>query len=469
VFTGSLVPTSTTGGPGLSIFYTSASALPIHWTKTHIRGSEGVALVTSTDGYDCKPDLRQALTIGKKQGLVVEREPEDLAVTGFRDPFLNPWPAMDRSLGKSTPGLYALLSGGIQEGPCLFLYDIDVNDMTRWTFLRTLGQTPRNAPIGKWTGQVGTNWECACIFTLSAEGEWRDVCIFGVEGGSPAEHAISHAKANPKRPVRGARYAPWLFVNVENGDMAWKTAGQVDWAEFYAVSTFAHPDGRRIAWGWIVEEDLSPELAEEKGWMGCLGMPRELSLQVYDGVIGTSGSTLEDVGSFDVKGERVVTLGVAPLAELTQLRGSAVSVQKPMVAPECYEIELEASMTFTSTITLFLRHTPDYSISTSISFSPDSEQIIISRGHSTQNIGVCTRDEIAPFALLHFADRVEPVSWRVFVDRDVLEVFCNGRVAFATRLYSPKEANMVSIEVEDGAEVVSATMWEMGSIGLVNA
>jgi len=408
---------------------------------------------------------------GKKQGLVIEAEPGDLAVTGFRDPAIAPWAAMDRSRGKLTPGVYGVLSGGIQEGPCLFLYDIDPTDLTKWSFISTLGFVPRHERPSKWTGDFGTNWECASIFTLSAQDESRDICMFGVEGGKPSAHAASHAVAHPDQPVRGTRSSPWMFVDVQNSDMTWQTAGALDWAELYAITTFAHPDGRRIAWGWIVEGDLSPELAEEKGWMCCLGIPRELSLAVYDNVTGTSGTTLADVGSFDMAGQRVVTLGISPLAELSQLRGAErrLGIDQTLDAPECYEIHLRASMTAESTLTLFLRHTSDYSISSTVSFSPASEEIVVARGNSTRSGDICTQDEVAPFTLLHYADHVEEVEWRVFVDKDVLEVFCNGRVAFATRLYSPKEANLVSIKVEGGAQVISGTLWEMSSIGLVVA
>jgi beta-fructofuranosidase len=45
-----MVPTAIDGGPGLSIFYTSATHLPIHWSRPHTRGAEGVSVITSSDG-----------------------------------------------------------------------------------------------------------------------------------------------------------------------------------------------------------------------------------------------------------------------------------------------------------------------------------------------------------------------------------------------------------------------------------
>jgi len=45
-----MVPTGVDGGPGLSIFYTCATHLPIHWSKPHTQGAEGVSVITSNDG-----------------------------------------------------------------------------------------------------------------------------------------------------------------------------------------------------------------------------------------------------------------------------------------------------------------------------------------------------------------------------------------------------------------------------------
>jgi len=45
-----MVPNAVDGGNGLSIFYTCATHLPIHWSKPHTRGAEGVSILTSSDG-----------------------------------------------------------------------------------------------------------------------------------------------------------------------------------------------------------------------------------------------------------------------------------------------------------------------------------------------------------------------------------------------------------------------------------
>lgn len=51
MFTGCYVPAGAGGNAGvLTVFYTSITALPVHYTLTHVRGSEGLSMATSDDG-----------------------------------------------------------------------------------------------------------------------------------------------------------------------------------------------------------------------------------------------------------------------------------------------------------------------------------------------------------------------------------------------------------------------------------
>lgn len=411
-------------------------------------------------------------------------------MTGYRDPSVIPWASMDAALNRSSPGLYALLSGGVQgspdQGPRLFLYDVNPKDMTQWTYLQTLGDhIPRNLTPHRWTGDLGTNWECASVFALKDEqsGESRDVCVFGVEGGSLREHVERYrAEEGRGRHERAARYCHWFFTSLEERnkgegkevEMKWKTGGLVDWAEFYALSTFAHPDGRRIGWGWFVELDLPDDVAADKGWTGCLGLPREYSLQVTDGVDGASVSPLQGIGSFDVipskDGSRVVTLASQPLAELVELRQRLLfsSVPDNQAMPSSYEIHLIVDLATDASIRLSIRHSLNQSITTDITFSPSTEQLVINRAQSSAHSGINSQNEIAPHTLLSFVNGTrEPLDLRVFVDADTIEVFANGRTALATRAYAPQTANLVSLHVEGQREVKRCDAWEMGSIGLV--
>lgn len=449
---------------------------------------------------------------------IISAEPTHLTVTGFRDPSVVGWHSLDRLLGRPEgQGVYALISGGVQrasgstsgeEGPRLFLYDVNPRNMLEWTYLSTLGQTyPRGVIPHAWTADLGANWECATIIPLRDERseEHRDICILGTEGGSSRQPAMEYKKRNPGRKERDARYVHWFMTRISdnagtasnkaNGhspnqtldriDMEYATGGLLDWAELYAFATFPHPDGRRIAWGWLVELDLTDEQAERKGWTGCLGLPRQLSLKVYDRVLGTLGTDLKAIGSFEVKtveqqGEqvqRLVTLGVEPLEELTSLRGSALlsDDQRSRQMPECFELLLIASTESDSPndISFILRSDPDSSttVETRITCSLTGERITIGRENSSpqtdQYSGICAQNEQAPFTLLRFKNGdIERLQMRVFVDRDTIELFVNDRIALSTRVYAPKDANWFRLDVTEGWKVSTLEAWEMSDIGL---
>lgn len=73
----------------------------------------------------------------------------DLTVTGFRDHSVAPWPAMDSACGK--PGIYAVLSGSVPDGPRSFLFTVHLGSV-RSTFESVLapGIAHNFCPNEKW-------------------------------------------------------------------------------------------------------------------------------------------------------------------------------------------------------------------------------------------------------------------------------------------------------------------------------
>jgi beta-fructofuranosidase len=415
------------------------------------------------------------------QNPIVIGEPDDLNVTGFRDPSIFEWPALGEKVGSRR---LAVVSGGVQGdiiGPRMFLFGVDPSNLTSWSFLKTLGTMKRNVRLDpKWSGDFGTNWECGNFISLkhNASGLERMIGFVGVEGGHLRDHVKSYRKLNPGRPERDVRYCNWFFANLTDNndndiDIEFDTTGMMDSGEWYAPSVFLHPDGRRIAWGWIVEQDISKELAAEKGWIGCLGVPRELSLGVYEGVIGTCRTSLAEITSVEVVDNQVLTLDIRPLRELENLRRASLynstKVEDGILvkeAPECYELLLRAGVTGHGSISLKIRESE--SVQTTISFNTRQEELIIHRDASTLNDGICLQDEIAALTLFRYPSHFEPLELRVFVDKDVVEVFANGRVAIATRIYGPKDARRISIAHEGDLRVSEIQAWTLGGIGLVD-
>lgn len=62
--------------------------------------------------------------------------PEDLNVTGWRDPSVFSWESYDIAQGRHPgSGLYGIVAGGIKDRtPTVFLYSIDRSNIMKWTF-----------------------------------------------------------------------------------------------------------------------------------------------------------------------------------------------------------------------------------------------------------------------------------------------------------------------------------------------
>ena len=108
IFSGSAQPVNLTGGQDgtILIFYTSVDYLPTGWRLPYGPGTESQSFAISTDGGQ---------TFEKYEGNpVLSEPPEGWNITGWRDPFFEPWPEMDNILGQSEPHYYMVLGSGIK-------------------------------------------------------------------------------------------------------------------------------------------------------------------------------------------------------------------------------------------------------------------------------------------------------------------------------------------------------------------
>ena len=157
IFSGTAQPVNLQGREDgtLLIFYTSVSRLPISWNAPYLTGAESQSLALSTDGgktwneYEGNP--------------AIASPPVGWDVTGWRDPFFEPWPEMDELMRQSEPHYYAVLGSGIRGGvgPRMPLYSAPAADLTNWTFLGALWEPSANASFGPavTTGSWGFNFE----------------------------------------------------------------------------------------------------------------------------------------------------------------------------------------------------------------------------------------------------------------------------------------------------------------------
>lgn len=329
VFTGCLHATDIHGNPeGLTIFYTSVNRLPIHYTLPYVVGSESLSLAVSTDGgetwdrQECNP--------------ILQGPPQNLFVTGWRDPSLTTWCPEEQSGACSKQSdLYGLISGGIVgKSPTSFLYRVNRTDLREWEYAGPLVDVGLNFYPSRWSGDFGINWEVANLVTLTNNsGESRDFVIMKVEGALRSNFCGQNGgEARQKRHCRGQQ---WMSIKRSTSTCATKSAlatyafaGIFDHGCFYAANSFWDPQtSQHIVYGWITEEDLSDSHRHHQGWSGMVSLPRAVGLITLRNVKGARASPLQSITSIELvadasKGDTfsINTLGISPDARLSRLR-----------------------------------------------------------------------------------------------------------------------------------------------------
>jgi beta-fructofuranosidase len=322
VFTGCKVPSR---DDSLTCVYTSIGALPIHHTLPHIVGSESLSMAKSFDS---------GKTWQKIAGNpILPSEPEDLEVTGWRDPFVSSWPSMAAALGRdSEETLFGIISGGIRDvTPTTFLYAIDANDLTKWQYVGPLVNFGLNLRPSRWSGDLGKNWEVTNFATLEDEKDpniTRDFLVMGTEGCLPSalsQNDDDSPTSGPERPLRGQL---WMsgFLKTNTSPKPTSTAssavqmqygfgGHLDHGCLYAANSFFDTKtSKHIVWGWITEEDLCDDLRHEQGWSGLLSLPREIRLQTLENAVRAWKSDLKDITSVECEPDSRGTYTLRTLA-----------------------------------------------------------------------------------------------------------------------------------------------------------
>jgi beta-fructofuranosidase len=380
------------------------------------------------------------------------------------------------------------------------LYDIDPADLTSWTYLHPLTQDLAENHIAsvKWSGDFGRNWECSNFFSLSASnGNSYEVFIAGSEGGEEQAWVTQNRKVHQTvAPIRVPRYSNWTMGRLAKRQdqqvrLELAQAGLLDWGTLYAATSFVAPDGRRILWGWMIEEDLTDDELGKRGWTGCFGVPRELYIQSLDGVLEALRSGIESIGSIDARvspaGYTVHTLGQRPLAELDSLKGELLFDLAPSpIRPirECLRTtplscRIEAVLHVfdkTQSLSLIVRQSQDGETRTAITFDCASETLTVDRSRSNRRSDVNKSPEISPHTLYRLANsvgatetetasaggEVEPLKLTIFLDHDVIEVFANDRCTISTRVYTDRAHTAVTLESVGGGWLEKFKVWEMG-------
>jgi beta-fructofuranosidase len=471
VFTGCLIPCFDGSNDPLVVCYSAVRKLPFHWsTPPYPRNAAGIAIATSSDS---------GMTWEKSSSNpVLQGEPNDIQVTGFRDPYVAAWPALDRVRGAEKACTYALVSGGVEgAGPTTFLYALDSCDVTDWQYIGPLVNMPmRYSPSPLSELNFGMNWECTNFMTFGKGRDQRNFLIVGAEGDVEREH-IAARHSSQQSLTRTIRQQLWmcgdLVLDRGSVELKYRYGGILDHGSYYAANSFQDPrSGKRIVHGWIPEEDCTAAFATRKGWNGSLALPREiLLLSILDvhGAIHTPLSELTSIerkenghGSWDL-----TTLGVRPLDDLRILRENCANpstLRDIKLLPEttansiatlhtlAWEVEAVVFVPETCrTFSLDFRDQETLSTRFKLSFSLEHETISVIRNHSdtTDTFNDCV--ERGSFTLFRTrasdstTTALELLRLRIYSDGDVLEVFANDRFALATMVYHDQKGGSVDV------------------------
>lgn len=454
VFTGCVLQRSPLGtpheavqSPDMTALYTAVSKLPIHHTLPYNYGCEKVVLSTSADGGQT----------WIPQGVVVDGPPKHLDVISWRDPYIAQWPLLDTLLGRTdpTPGLYALIAGGIKDKtPTTFAYSIDPTDLSQWSYVGTLADVGRNCKAQPYGVDLGQNWEVANFFTIADKASGStcssEYLLINVEG------CIAPG------PARAPVYMKLDLeaTQIDDGEIRLQPAhvGLLDHGCLYAASSF-HDDkhDRRLMWGWITEDDLPEDYYNTQGWAGLISLPRELFHHPTSSELGIRPA--EEVLLLRQGAEQICfrvddTMPAAAAAELAEAAEGEVvelaAVPVTAVASRSYEVEMELSATQPG---LVVAHSDDMATRTLVYLSASGHLVVdrsLSAGkHSVigKEIKVNTSTLRAPLS----ATASGTHKLRLFMDNSVLEIFVDDLVALSTRVYPDAEDVGLSVLARPGA------------------
>ena len=198
--------------------------------------------------------------------------------------------------------------------------------------------------------------------------------------------------------------------------------------QFFAPESMLTKDGRRVMWAWLLNVPVAPD--------GIQSLPRELELP-KDGVLRIRPLRELEQLRCDKKVEKNITVKAGTPRELKNTAGDAVEISLKFKAPKAREFGLDVLCDKKGAKGL---------------------RIAVDREKKTLKVGPVN----APFELKDGED----LTLRIFVDKNLVEVFANDRQAV---MNAPKLVSVDNTGVRlfsEGAEVKleTATLWRMKSV-----
>jgi len=212
--------------------------------------------------------------------------------------------------------------------------------------------------------------------------------------------------------------------------------GLMNWAkvEFFAPESLLTPDGRRVMWAWCAPRGARKKLAD-KIQTGIQSLPRELSLS--------------DEG----------TLLIKPLRELKKLRSEQKTVTDLTVKSDSTHM-LEGVSGDTMELELVLEAPSAKEFGIKLLCDQDGSNglsISSGKGSKTLNVGYIQ----PPFEL----QEGEDLTLRIFIDKNMIEVFANDRqAALAWHDYDADDLYVSLFSKGGDLKVKKVSAWQMKSI-----
>jgi sucrose-6-phosphate hydrolase SacC (GH32 family) len=198
--------------------------------------------------------------------------------------------------------------------------------------------------------------------------------------------------------------------------------------EFFAPESVLTPDGRRVMWAWCVLKDVPLQA-------GIQSLPRELSLP-EDGVLRIKPLRELETLRYDEKSEANITVKSDGVYKLKEIAGDA--------------IEFKATFSPTKAKQFGVRVYGDKDGNGGFPITVEPENKTLALGAMK-----------VPFELK--AD--ENLELRIFLDKNMIEVFANDRqAAVAPHKYAPENLGVSLFSKDEDVVVREAKGWKMKSI-----
>lgn len=212
-------------------------------------------------------------------------------------------------------------------------------------------------------------------------------------------------------------------------------------------------NNRRIQIGWA-PEDMNGFGIVQQGYQGALSIPRELFVKNAPNVTppspllnSSSVYTRQANGTYTAR-----TLGARPAPDIvTGLRNGSHAANHTVhsltgkgegpgskMLMNTLNSSYEISMTIESTTGragLTIGASPDFQEFTSIYYDPPSSTIACDRTHSSTVKEFSNTTYVGFFEPYNVLGKLESVSFTVFVDGSLVEIFVNDRFALTSRIY----------------------------------